>query len=103
MYGIVAILLPASMIALTSGGASSGAIARPLGSSLALPCGWNCGSSGLAPPESVYGCEPPPSATATAGTTHAQRHANAATGRRICAESPNILSRTPTELADGLA
>src|SRR3954452_13469608 len=94
------------MTALTSGGASSGAIAWPFGRSIALPCGLNCGSSGLAPPEAVYDSDPPPSllwAVATAGRAHASRHANAAMSKRICLESPDILSRTPTELADGLA
>src|SRR5690348_15297853 len=95
------------MIAATSGGASVGAIARPFGSSVALPCGWNCGSSGLAPPEVVYGCEPPPWsldwAVAIAGSAHAIKHANAATQTRMYLGSPDILFRTPAELADGLA
>src|SRR6478752_89916 len=96
MYGSVAILLPASMIAATSGGASTGAIAWPFGRSVALPCGWNSGSVGLAPPVD-------PSAKAVAGIANAIRHANAETAKRICTESPDILSRTPAELADGLA
>src|SRR3954451_22629764 len=105
MYGIVAILLPASMAALTSGGASSGAIAWPFGSRIALPCGLNCGSSGLAPPEVVYGSAPPSrvAALAIAGAAHATKHANAAMQQRMCAGSPDILSRPPAELADGLA
>src|SRR3954470_11218846 len=96
MYGSVAILLPASITAWTSGGASSGAIAWPLGKSIALPCGWYSGSLGLVPPVPV-------SAVAIAGMAHATKHANAAMQQRICAGSPNILSRPPAELADGLA
>src|SRR4051812_17249508 len=84
------------MIALTSGGASVGAIARPFGSSVALPCGWNSGSVGLAPPVE-------PSASAVAGNAHARTHANAAMQTRMYAGSPDILFRTPAELADGLA
>src|SRR3954451_241675 len=96
MYGSVAILLPASITAWTSGGASSGAIAWPLGKSIALPCGWDSGSLGLVPPVPV-------SAVAIAGMAHATKQANAAMQQRICAGSPNILSRPPAELADGLA
>src|SRR5215208_417840 len=84
------------MIALTSGGASAGAIAWPFGRSIALPWGWNSGSVGLAPPVA-------PSARAVAGSAQAKTHANAARQTRMYAGSPNILSRTPTELADGLA
>src|SRR3954454_2511644 len=92
------------MTALTSGGASSGAMAWPFGRSIALPCGLNCGSSGLAPPEVAYESSPPVfSAVATAGSAHATRHANAAMQKRMYAGSPDILSRTPAELADGLA
>src|SRR4051812_19761345 len=91
------------MTALTSGGASSGAMASPFGSNVALPCGLNWGSSGLAPPDCVYASSPPFSAVATAGSAHATKHANAAMQQRMYAGSPDILSRTPTELADGLA
>src|SRR4051794_11439307 len=96
MYGSVAILLPASMIAWTSGGASVGAIAWPLGSSVAVPCGWNSGSVGLAPPVLA-------SPSAVAGIAHASTNANATTQGRMYAGSPDILFRTPAELADGLA
>src|SRR3954462_8507519 len=84
------------MIAATSGGASVGAIACPFGNKVALPCGWNSGSVGLAPP--VLG-----SAVAIAGSAPASKHANAALHRRMYVESPDILSRTSAELADGLA
>src|SRR3954467_4693863 len=84
------------MIAATSGGASVGAIARPFGSIVALPCGWNSGSVGLAPPVLA-------SPRAVAGRAHASTHANAARHTRMYVGSPDILSRTPAELADGLA
>src|SRR3954451_539948 len=96
MYGMVAILLPASMIACTCGGASVGAIAWPFGRRIALPCAWNSGSVGPAPPVLE-------SAVATAGSAHAITHANAAKQQRMYAGSPDILFRTPAGLADGLA
>src|SRR5881392_3400771 len=103
MYGSVAIRLPASMIALTSGGASLGASAKPLGKSVALPCGWNSGSVGPTPPVPVPTPSVGVSADATAGSAHASKHASAARQYRMCAGSPDILSRPPAELADGLA
>src|SRR5919205_4446919 len=96
MYGSVAILLPASMIAFTCGGASVGAIASPFGKRAALPGGWNSGSVGLAPPVLA-------SASAVAGSAHVMTHASAAMQQRMYAGSPDILFRTPAELADGLA
>src|SRR3954467_2959055 len=91
------------MIALVSGGASVGAIARPLGKSVAFPCGWNSGSVGLVPPVPVPTPPVAVSAKATAGSTHASKHASAAKQYRMCAGSPDILFRPPAELADGLA
>jgi hypothetical protein len=73
-----------------------------LGKSVAVPCGWKAGSSGLVPP--VLAVAPPPvAAFATAGSAHASKHANAAAQYRMCAGSPDILFRTPAGLADGLA
>src|SRR3954470_9743372 len=91
------------MIALISGGASVGAIARPLGKSVAFPCGWNSGSVGLVPPVLVPTPPVEVSAKATAGSAHASKHASAARQYRKCAGGPDILSRPPAELADGLA
>src|SRR3954470_14421015 len=91
------------MIALISGGASVGAIARPLGKSVAFPCGWNSGSVGLVPPVPVPTPPVAVSAKATAGSAHASKHASAAKQYRMCAGSPDILFRPPAELADGLA
>src|SRR5215208_5698666 len=91
------------MIALICGGASLGAIARPFGKSVAFPRGWNSGSVGLVPPVLVPTPPVGVSAEATAGSAQASKHASAAKQYRMCAGSPDILSRPPAELADGLA
>jgi hypothetical protein len=83
LYGLPEIRLAASIARLTSGGASTGGIAMPL-TSLALPVGRNCGSSGNTPPvvAVLEGAVAAPdwAAEALVGTSAKAATANAAAG-----------------------
>ena len=72
MYGILAILLPASMTAWTCGGAEAGAIARPSGPTVAMSPGPSCSGAASAAADcgtltfKFLGSAPPVEADATA-------------------------------------